>query len=177
MWLPPILRNEEDDREVSDRSEGEPAAPHVRRSDASVQDGRVHEGGDFDLPLNGGTIDQCCVDHALTLHIGMDPSNSWSVRIEGDFTLNAPEQAPALVQIHHGTTPGDVNLPINLLLHRTCRQASVLASGGLFLAFDGDVELEVAPGEQYEAWNVVAPDQALWVGGVAGDVSIFPPTK
>lgn len=128
--------------------------------------------------IERGRVDACVIDFALTLQIALDPgAGSWSLRIESDFELTSPGGPVEVIQMHQGSTPGDVNRPINDLLHRVVNSARVDADGMLAVSFDKETSLKVPVCDPYEAWQLVGPGNETIVSGPGGGLSIFEPIQ
>lgn len=141
----------------------------------------AHDGGGYDLHLAGFTVLQCCVDAGFTLlwanPAQLTPNQQHaSLRVDGPFDLSL-DGSTVRCDPEQGTTTLQ---PAILLYGRTVREASIDAQGTLVLTFVDNTTLTVPPEPAYESWTLSSwsrdsTDGYLIVGGVGGEVHIFPP--
>lgn len=141
----------------------------------------VHEGGGYDLHLAGFTVLQCCVDAGFTLLWAkpshLTPNQQYaSLRVDGPFDLTLDGST------FHCDPERDIRTlqPAILLYKRTVQEAHLDAQGTLVLTFVDTTTLMVPPDPIYESWTLSnwsreSADGYLVVGGVGGDVHVFPP--
>jgi hypothetical protein len=141
----------------------------------------AHDGGGYDLHLAGFTVLQCCVDAGFTLlwakPAQLTPDQQYgALRVDGPFDLTLdgstfrcdPERDIRTVQ------------PAILLYKRTVQGAHIDAQGTLVLTFVDNTTLTVPSNPTYESWTLSnwsreSSGGYLVVGGVGGEVHVFPP--
>ena len=119
----------------------------------------------WDFLLQGQTVVQLSLDHRFWLRL----EGGAEIVIETPFLLRREcanvRTDPEVVTEHVG---------VLALLHQRVRTAAASRSGLLRLAFHDGHELEVAPCDEFENWQVTLPDGRLYVGMPGGDVASFP---
>jgi hypothetical protein len=126
----------------------------------------------FDVPLGGARVDQCAIDHALTLRLD-ESGQLWTVRIEGAFRLI--ERDGSCDQFGSDNALASAYGPaIDKLLHATIAEASVARDGTLTFLFEEGRRVEIPLEDQWEAWQINGPAGELVVGGPGGEISRWP---
>ncbi len=130
------------------------------------------EGADnWELPLEGREVTQCCVDYALTLILG-EPDATFSLAIEQRFWFAAndcdaemfvPESSPAALG------------PPLAVLHQSVKRAIAYKDGRLELEFSDGMRLRVPASEKFEAWNLVGPAGLRLVSLPSGGLAVWQP--
>ncbi len=116
-------------------------------ADAGLTEGR----GRWVLPISGGEVTQIRIDFAFGLEIESygDDQTSLSIRISTPFTFTSDGNA---VVIDPERT---AELEALVTLHKAeVQEAHVVKDGHLVVRFADGRAIEVAPHEQYEAWQV-----------------------
>ena len=125
----------------------------------------VDDSNGWDFLLQGQIVVQLGVDYRLWLRL----EGGAEIVIETPFLLRCECSSvrvdPEVVTEHVG---------VLALLHQRVRTAAASRSGLLRLAFHDGHELEVAPSDEFENWQVTLPDGRLYVGLPGGDVASFP---
>ncbi|MBA3278471.1 MAG: hypothetical protein H0U22_07095 [Geodermatophilaceae bacterium] len=125
----------------------------------------VDDSNGWDFLLQGQTVVQLGVDYRFWLRL----EGGAEIVIETPFLLRCECSSvrvdPEVVTEHVG---------VLALLHQRVRTAAASRSGLLRLAFHDGHELEVAPSDEFENWQVTLPDGRLYVGLPGGDVASFP---
>ena len=151
------------------RLRGAPTQPELRDSEGNVRAGQT-VAGPVQLPLEGASVDQCCLDYAFTLKLGKS-EQSWALRIEGDFDLAQPGGS---TQRFSEAPPSGWGPAVDALLRETISDASVTRDGTLHLRFAGGCCVEVPPTHQWESWQLNGPGGELIVCGPGGALSRWP---
>jgi hypothetical protein len=147
-------------------------SPEIRDSEGNVRVGET-VAGPFHLPLAGARVDQCALDHALTLVL--DRSGLvWTVRIEGTFHLTARGGSTQRFESGDDAPPSSWGPAVDALLHDDIAAASVKRDGTLELLFVGGWRVEVPPTDQWEAWQINGPAGELIVCEPGGQLSRWP---
>jgi hypothetical protein len=119
--------------------------------------------------LAGYRVNQCIVDHALSLALRRGEQSAL-LRIEASFLLRLEREW----EVDASTGPSAF-CPGLGLFGRTIESATLARTGQLELAVSGGGFLRVDGGREYEAWSLSMPDRTLVVSGVDGEVSVFRP--
>lgn len=135
------------------------------RHDLAVVEEAIDDSNGWDFLLQGQTVVQLGVDYRFWLRL----EGGAEIVIETPFLLRCESSSvrvdPEVVTEHVG---------VLALLHQRVRTAAASRSGLLRLAFHDGHELEVAPSDEFENWQVTLPDGRLYVGLPGGDVASFP---
>jgi hypothetical protein len=95
------------------------------------------------LPIETGRIEQCCLDNAFTLLVGVS-AQWWNLRIEGSFAL-VSEAQPLMSFKDEKAPPSSWGPAVDVLLHNTVTEAHVASGGTLSLVFADGYRLDVPP--------------------------------
>jgi hypothetical protein len=95
------------------------------------------------LPIETGRIEQCCLDNAFTLLVGVS-AQWWNLRIEGSFTLISRDATTHELRRREGSAQL-VGPAVDALLHNTVTEAHVASGGTLSLVFADGYRLDVPP--------------------------------
>ncbi len=125
----------------------------------------VEDSNGWDFLLQGQTVIQLGLDYRFWLRI----EGGAEIVIETPFLLR--RECSSVRIDPEGVTEHAHVLP---LLHQRVRTAAASRSGLLRLAFHDGHELEAAPSDEFENWQVTLPDGRLYVGMPGGDVASFP---
>jgi hypothetical protein len=125
------------------------------------------ENGDLSLPLDGLDITRCVVDHALSLE-AVQADGPVALRIEGPFSL----KDGASNHVMDPSAPAQLG-PAVALVHSSVKRARVSAEGRLSIQFKDGREVTVDPSDDFEAWELSAPQGVKAVCRVGGGVSTW----
>jgi len=130
-----------------------------------VVDEAIDDSNGWDFLLQGQTVVQLGLDYRFCLRI----EGGTEIVIQTPFLLRRECSSvridPEVVTEHAHVLP---------LLHQRVRTAAASRLGLLRLTFHDGHELEVAPCDEFENWQVTLPDGRLYVGMPGGDVASFP---
>jgi len=125
------------------------------------------ENGELSLPLEGLGVARCVIDHAFSLE-AFRSDGVVALRIEGPFTLTANKSGHRL----DPSAPGELGPAIGLV-RKVVRRARASSEGRLSIVFEDGSELAVEPSEDFEAWEVSAPQGVKAVCRAGGGVSTW----
>jgi hypothetical protein len=126
--------------------------------------------GPLELSLAQARMVQCRIDHALSLVLdGDQAARVWVVRIEGPFSIVGHDRP--VESFGSDGPPSSWGPAIDVLLHAVVLAATVSADGTLTLQLEGGRAVKVPAMEQWEAWKVTGPGDALVVCGPDGQLS------
>lgn len=141
----------------------------------------AHDGGGYILHLEGFTVLQCCVDTCFTL-LWAKPAQITPIQQHASLRVGGPFDLSLDGKTFRCDPERDIGTlqPAILLYNRTAQQAHLDAQGTLVLTFVDNTTLTVPPDPTYESWTLSnwsreSSDGYLVVGGVGGEVHIFPP--
>ncbi len=114
----------------------------------------------------GQKVSQIVLDYGVSFQL----ESEVLVRIEAPFVLRTNSQEQWKL------TPGDGAeefAPILSALHSVAGDWRATDDGRLELSFFSGISIEVLPSSDYEAWQIVAPDGARYVGGPGARVTAW----
>jgi hypothetical protein len=138
---------------------------------ATMTNGVLVEASDrWMLPLEDTSVNQCCIDYAVTLRC----ENGVEVRIEAPFIFRTPDGVEQLL-----VPEGDpVRLaPVLGLSRLVVVEAMAFKDGHLELAFNDGSNISVAATEDLEPWEVAGPGGLRVVSVPGGEVAVWQPTQ
>lgn len=111
----------------------------------------VEEDDRWVLPLASRSIDQCCIDYAVTFRC----SGAVEVRIEGDIDLQLPGEPERSLQLSNDAPDFSDALRF---LRLSIVKGYALKTGDLWLTFDTGASLHVGGGMEFEPWEIAGPN-------------------
>jgi hypothetical protein len=121
------------------------------------------------LPLAGGAVTQCCINHGLTIEVASNGADAATVFISGAFDLQSADGAWRL-----NPAGKAVDLaPALVLLGLAVDYAAAHKDGTLEMVFAGGIRLRVPPDEAYEAWEFDGNHGAKAIALPGGDIAIW----
>jgi len=110
----------------------------------------VREGDRWTLPVSGGYVLQVCFDHAVTLRL----DNKVMVRIEQPFVVTGTDGERL---VNPEKDPGSLAAAV-VLVPATMDSGVAYTDGRLELTLEGGTRISVPANDDYEPWEVMAPD-------------------
>jgi hypothetical protein len=131
----------------------------------------VEDGGRWQLPLEGCTVVQCCVDWAVTLRFARAGA-AFEVRIEQPFVFVPAGGREVLLDPE--------NDPVGLGPVLACTRIAVTGAmafddGSLELSFINSTSFRVPGSPEHEAWGMVGPAGLRVVSVPGGELAIWQP--
>jgi hypothetical protein len=160
----PFIRTRDADGTVTDRTADStgPAAgadPRLGQQLGALSGQRLSQ---YSIAINGVRLSFWGEDIAT-------PSREIFIEQE-DIQITQPGQQPRQVPSHSELTATAL---LSTLNHQLTQ--ALISEGHLHLTFDNDLELEVAPHPQWEAWQISSADHLLIVCTPGGQLTIWYP--
>jgi len=133
----------------------------------NCQPGLVEHQDRWELPLVGRAVTRCLVDYAFGLQF-WSPEADFELRIEGLFSLREPSGEELLMMPEDTSSLG----PALRLFQREVSSARAFKDGRLEVVFSDGSALQVAPDQQYEAWEFAGNGQRL-VSTPGGELAVW----
>ena len=127
----------------------------------------IEEDDRYVLPLAGRSVSQIQVDFRFGLCFYANGPNA-EIAIEGKIRLLANGQE-AVFDPNNPSSMG----PLLILFGKSVVWAHAFKNGALKVLFEGDLLLEVDPGEKYEPWEVSANDGLKIVSLPGGELAYW----
>jgi hypothetical protein len=127
------------------------------------------------LPLAGRSVSRCYIDYAFGLCF-YNNGPSTEIRIEGKIRLLANRDQVVLVDPGPGSGPDPRLLgPLLVLFGKSVIWAHAFKSGALKILFEGELILEVDPGQKYEPWELSSSSGLKLVSLPGGSIAYWKP--
>jgi hypothetical protein len=128
----------------------------------------------FVLRIADQVITRCSIDYALTLVLGSGATAVY-VTVEQPFWFRSadggseakfvPEREPEAMG------------PGLSVMHRSVMEIVAHRDGVLEVVLQGGAALRVPPSTEFEAWNIVGPDDMRLVARPGGDLAVWKPRR
>lgn len=133
------------------------------------------EGDRWSLDLVQGEITQCTFGHQFGIAI-YTPRFYLNVEIESVAVIRLPGSGHS-VEVDPRTKDPMAMAPALKLLHVSADRLEASRNGRLTVALGEGGLVEVAPDDDYEAWNVTGPEGLRLVSMPGGEVAVWAPSS
>jgi hypothetical protein len=125
-----------------------------------VTEYKLTEAGEYwEMPLEGREVTQCCVDYEMRFRFWKADNDTAEVRLPR-FRLREPDGTEHVLEVEKDRR---ALAPALDCFGKAVERALAWKDGRLELAFTDGTLIEVAPHEQFEAWQVTGPGRIMVV--------------